>query len=374
MPTGAEREPTGARDPAAARATPCSTSRRSTACRRRCLTAAELAGVGPSDEAEELLIDASGADIRHGGFKAFYRRAATTIQLPPRHDVRDGGGLLRHDACTSWCTGRRTRPGCDRQLSRPLRRRGLRGGGADRRDGLGVPLRALPDRRRSCSTRATSVDWLRVLRADKRAIFVAGTKAQTRGGLPARPLHRRPVGGGSPRRLTHPALTPETATAHPRGRCISTLRKEQPMTQDQIIQRALKILDGAHAHRAGAGVTRRRARLPAAAAARPRARSVRLRVPRRPAPGDRERRAVPRHAGPDQRLPARSGEGGAGAQRGRGDLRPQPPVRRGRAEPGRRAAHPGAEAGAGAGRRPRPRPLRRRRRPAAVSFAERGLL
>ena len=78
------------------------------------------------------------------------------------------------------------------------------------------------------------------------------------------------------------------------------------------------------------------------------------------------RGALPRHAGADQRLPARGRQGGAGAQRGGGDLRAQPPVRRRRAQPRRRAADAGAEAGAGAGRRPHARPLRRRRRAARV--------
>ena len=61
-------------------------------------------------------------------------------------------------------------------------------------------------------------------------------------------------------------------------------------------------------------------------------------LPRQPEPPHRRGGAVPRHAVADQRLSARGGQGGAGAQRRRRHLRPQSPVRRRRAVPGRRAA------------------------------------
>jgi DNA repair protein RadC len=65
-------------------------------------------------------------------------------------------------------------------------------------------------------------------------------------------------------------------------------------------------------------------------------------------------------------LPARDRQDGAGLQRRGGDLRPQPPLRRGRAEPRRRAADPAAQAGAGACGRTRARPFHRRRERSAA--------
>ena len=72
------------------------------------------------------------------------------------------------------------------------------------------------------------------------------------------------------------------------------------------------------------------ARLPAAAAGQPAARDFRRAVPRQPAPADRARRAVSRHADADQRLSARGGDPGAGAECGQRGAGAQPPERRGR--------------------------------------------
>ncbi len=52
----------------------------------------------PSDEVAEALIEASGADIRHGGFRAYYQPGNDYIQMPPRASVRQLVGLLRYDA------------------------------------------------------------------------------------------------------------------------------------------------------------------------------------------------------------------------------------------------------------------------------------
>jgi len=64
-----------------------------------------------------------------------------------------------------------------------------------------------------------------------------------------------------------------------------------------------------------------RARLAAPEARRPALRMLQRPPARRPEPADPCRRTVSRHARPDQRLSARSGQGRAGEERGGGDLR-----------------------------------------------------
>ena len=99
-----------------------------------------------SDDVAELLIDASGADIRHGGSKAFYTPGDDYIQLPPRATFAHASGYYAttlHEL-VHW-TGHALPAGP--AARRALRRRRLRRGGADRRTRLGVPLRALPGRR-----------------------------------------------------------------------------------------------------------------------------------------------------------------------------------------------------------------------------------
>ena len=79
----------------------------------------------------------------------------------------------------------------------------------------------------------------------------------------------------------------------------------------------------------------RRARLSAAHAGESRARGISGGAAGRAEPGARARGIVPRHAYPNQRLSARSGQMRAGAQCRRGDLRAQPSLRRSRAQPRR---------------------------------------
>ena len=108
-------------------------------------------------------------------------------------------------------------------------------------------------------------------------------------------------------------------------------------------------------------LARRGPRLPALRARPGDGRGVRRPVPRQPAPADRVVRTRARDARADQRLPARGGQGGARAQRRRGDLRAQPPVRRRRALARRRAADAGPAQRALARRRAHAGPLHRRR-------------
>src|SRR5690606_14430698 len=107
---------------------------------------------------------------------------------------------------------------------------------------------------------------------------------------------------------------------------------------------------------------RRRRPLFRPAPARPPQRGLRGPVPRHPPPRARFRGAVPGHRGRRRGTPARGRPARAGAQRRRGDRRPQPPQRQCRAQRRRPRRHRAPEAGAGAGGHPPARPLRRRRR------------
>ena len=99
------------------------------------------------------------------------------------------------------------------------------------------------------------------------------------------------------------------------------------MTHDQTIKRALKILE-ARMRSAPTLASPEAVRDYLRLLLHDRAHEVFVCcIPRQPASGHRLRRAVPRHLGPDQRLSARGGQGGTGAQRRRGDLRPQPSER-----------------------------------------------
>ncbi len=91
------------------------------------------------------LIEASGADIRHAGFKAFYAPGGDYIQIPPRVTFASPAGyyaMTLHEL-THWTAHTSGWNGS----SRALRGRGDAAEEAHRRDGRGVPVRALSDRR-----------------------------------------------------------------------------------------------------------------------------------------------------------------------------------------------------------------------------------
>ena len=128
------------------------------------------------DEAAEQLIDASGADIRHGGFRAFYAPGNDYIQIPPRTTFANASGYYAttlHEL-VHW-TGHASR--LDRQL------RGRFGDEAYAAEELiaelGSAFLCAHCRVDGQLQHASYIgNWLRVLRNDKRAIFVASTKAQ----------------------------------------------------------------------------------------------------------------------------------------------------------------------------------------------------
>jgi antirestriction protein ArdC len=119
-----------------------------------------------------------GADLRHGGNQAFYSLATDHIQMPPFEAFRDGVSYystLAHEH-THWTA---TAGRCDRQLGKRF------GDNAYAAEELIAELGAAF----TCAHLGLSTEpredhaqylqsWLRVLKADKRAIFTAASKAQ----------------------------------------------------------------------------------------------------------------------------------------------------------------------------------------------------
>jgi antirestriction protein ArdC len=119
-----------------------------------------------------------GATVRHGGNQAFYAPATDHIQMPPFQAFRESVGYystLAHES-THWTAhaGR-----CDRQLGKRF------GDNAYAAEELIAELGAAF----TCAHLGLSTEpredhaqyiqsWLRVLKADKRAIFTAASKAQ----------------------------------------------------------------------------------------------------------------------------------------------------------------------------------------------------
>ena len=119
-----------------------------------------------------------GADIRHGGNRAYFQPMTDHIQMPPFAAFRDAVGYyatLSHEA-THW-TGTKTR--LDRDMSG---RFGSEGYAAEELvaelvaaflcGSLGLANEPRPDHA------AYITSWLKVLRSDNRAIFTAAAKAQ----------------------------------------------------------------------------------------------------------------------------------------------------------------------------------------------------
>ena len=118
------------------------------------------------------------ADVRHGGNQAFYAPATDHIQLPPFRAFRDGVSyysVLAHEHAHYTAKADR----CDRQLGKRF------GDSAYAAEELIAELSAAF----TCAHLGLSTEpredhaqyinsWLKVLKADKRAIFTAASKAQ----------------------------------------------------------------------------------------------------------------------------------------------------------------------------------------------------
>jgi len=119
-----------------------------------------------------------GADLRHGGNQAFYSPATDHIQMPPFEAFRDGVSYyatLAHEH-THW-TASAAR--CNRELGKRFGDNAYAAeeliaelGAAFTCAYLGLSTEPRPDHAQYIQS------WLRVLKADKRAIFTAASKAQ----------------------------------------------------------------------------------------------------------------------------------------------------------------------------------------------------
>lgn len=126
----------------------------------------------------EQLFSALGAEIKHGGNRAFYQPASDSIQMPNFESFRDAVSyysVLAHET-VHW-TG--AKPRLDRDLSRRFGSEAYAAeehvaelGAAFLSADLGLTNEPRPDNAAYIAT------WLKVLKDDKRAIFTAAAKAQ----------------------------------------------------------------------------------------------------------------------------------------------------------------------------------------------------
>jgi antirestriction protein ArdC len=150
--------------------------------------AAQVDGYNPPIDAEapmpERIAHAEGffaniaADLRHGGNQAFYSPATDHIQMPPFAAFREGiayYSVLAHEH-THW-TANTSR--CDRQLGKRFGDNAYAAeeliaelGAAFTCAHLGLSTEPRADHAQYLAS------WLKVLKADKRAIFTAASKAQ----------------------------------------------------------------------------------------------------------------------------------------------------------------------------------------------------
>ena len=129
-------------------------------------------------EQAEVFFQGIGADLRHGGNQAYYRPSDDHIQMPPSQAFKENASYystLAHEH-THW-TAKADR--CDRQLSTRF------GDSAYAAEELIAELGAaftcayLGLSTEPRADHAAYIDsWLKVLKADKRAIFTAASKAQ----------------------------------------------------------------------------------------------------------------------------------------------------------------------------------------------------
>jgi antirestriction protein ArdC/DNA repair protein RadC len=218
--------------------------------------AAEPNGWLPEHAPEELLAN-SGARIEHGGFAAFYSPADDRIQLPERELFADAGSYYAtalHEV-VHW-SGHPKR--LDRQLGRRF------GEAAYAVEELiaeigSAFLCAACRLEGHLQHPAYIANWVKVLKADKRAVFTAAQGAAGRR-LRRRPGQARSAGAG---RSHRGRLRPTDRTDKRFCRfCRSTsgalrartqYEMEHVMNDDKIIERALKIL--AERVREGAALT-----------------------------------------------------------------------------------------------------------------------
>jgi antirestriction protein ArdC len=129
-------------------------------------------------EAADRFFAATGADIRHGGTRAYYAEGPDYVQMPPFETFRDAEGhaaVLGHEL-THWTKH-------SKRLARDLGRKRFgakaRRGGACRGARFSVSLcRSRSDAGSPRGSRRLYCEWITVLKDDKRAIFNAAAHAQ----------------------------------------------------------------------------------------------------------------------------------------------------------------------------------------------------
>jgi antirestriction protein ArdC len=129
-------------------------------------------------EQAEAFFKAIGSDLRHGGNQAFYSLSGDYVQMPPFEAFKDGlsyYSVLAHEH-THW-TANAAR--CNRELGKRFGDNAYAAeeliaelGAAFTCAHLGLSTEPRPDHAQYLHS------WLKVLKADKRAIFTAASKAQ----------------------------------------------------------------------------------------------------------------------------------------------------------------------------------------------------
>jgi antirestriction protein ArdC len=150
--------------------------------------AAQVDGYTPKADAERPILEriadaeasfsAIGADVRHGGNQAFYAPVSDHIQMPPFQAFRENAGdysVLAHEH-THW-TASASR--CNRELGKRFGDSSYAAeeliaelGAAFACAHLGLSTEPREDQAQYINS------WLKVLKADSRAIFTAASKAQ----------------------------------------------------------------------------------------------------------------------------------------------------------------------------------------------------
>ena len=150
--------------------------------------AAQVDGYTPTADADvpmpERIADADaffsgiGVDLRHGGNQAFYSPVSDHIQMPPYAAFRESAAYystLAHEF-THWTA---TASRCNRELGRRFGDNAYAAeeliaelGAAFTCAHLGLSTEPRPDHAQYLAS------WLKVLKADKRAVFTAASKAQ----------------------------------------------------------------------------------------------------------------------------------------------------------------------------------------------------
>lgn len=134
---------------------------------------------GPRDSQAERFFAATGAPIREGGAKAFYRPSDDSVQMPPFPTFRDAESyyaVLAHEV-THWT-------GHEKRLARDFGQKRWGDGGYAMEElvaelGAAFLCADLALRHEPRPDHAAYIDsWLTVLKGDKRAIFTAAAHAQ----------------------------------------------------------------------------------------------------------------------------------------------------------------------------------------------------